>query len=76
MRGDFQGGIILRIVVIAIVVIYAIFNIIMANQYSAKEMYDDIIVGQCPVGKFCANIFYLPAWALKGLRAVILATVK
>lgn len=66
----------MRIVVIVVVVIYAIFNIIMANRYSAKEMYDEIIVGQCPVGKFFANIFYLPAWILKGLRVVILATVK
>lgn len=55
---------------------YAACNLVTARVLSAKEMKDEFVVGQCLVGRICANIFYAPAWFLKGLRALILALVK
>lgn len=67
---------IFKIILIAVVVFYGICNLVMAYRRDASEMYDEIIDGQCVVGKICANIFYLPAWVLKGLRWFILGLVK
>ena len=67
---------VIKIITIAIVVFYGICNLVMAYHRDANEMYDEIIDGQCVVGKICANIFYLPAWVLKGLRALVLGLVK
>ena len=65
-----------KIITIAAVVFYGICNLVMAYRRDAAEMYDEIIDGQCVVGKICANIFYLPAWVLKGLRWCVLGIVK
>lgn len=65
-----------KICVIAAVVFYGFCNLWMAYRRSARGMYKEIIDGQCVVGLICANIFYLPAWVLKGLRKVILVLVK
>lgn len=67
---------IFKICVIAAVIFYGICNLVMAYRNTAHEMYDEIINGQCVVGMICANIFYLPAWVLKGLRITVLALVK
>lgn len=67
---------VIKIITVAVVVFYGICNLVMAYRRDASEMYGEIIDGQCVVGKICANIFYLPAWALKGLRAVVLCVVK
>lgn len=32
-----------------------------------KSMYNDFWANQKPIGKITANIFYAPAWVLKGL---------
>lgn len=64
-------------VFIAIAVIaYIIINCITSRLYSAKEMRREFICDQCLVGMICANIFYAPAWFLKGLRAFVVATIK
>lgn len=55
---------------------YAACNLVTAKIMSAKEMAEDFIKDQCLVGRICANIFYAPAWFLKGLRAAILFMVK
>ena len=39
-------------------------------------MYAEFVDGQCVIGKYCANIFYLPAWILKFLRIMIIKIIK
>lgn len=64
-------------VLIAIgVIAYILINVITSNLMSAKEMRKSFIYGQCTVGMICANIFYAPAWALKGIKAFVVATIK
>lgn len=53
-----------------------ISNIYIIRIMSAKEMRDEFVKGQCFVGKVFANIFYAPAWFFKGLRFVVVATIK
>lgn len=53
-----------------------ISNIYTTRVMSAKEMRDEFVRGQCFVGKVFANIFYAPAWFFKGLRFVVVATIK
>lgn len=66
----------MKALLIIIVVLYTAFNLITAKLYSAREMKHDFIDGQCIVGKVFANIFYLPAWVLKGLRFIVVAVIK
>jgi hypothetical protein len=66
----------MKALLIIIVVIYTAFNLITAKLYSAREMKHDFVDGQCVVGKVFANIFYLPAWVLKGLRFIVVAVIK
>lgn len=66
----------MKALLIIIVVLYTAFNLITAKLYSAREMKRDFIDGQCVVGKVFANIFYLPAWVLKGLRFIVVAVIK
>lgn len=66
----------MKALLIIIVVFYTAFNLITAKLYSAREMKHDFIDDQCVVGKVFANIFYLPAWALKGLRFIVVAMIK
>lgn len=53
-----------------------ISNIYTIRVMSAKEMRDEFVKGQCFVGKVFANIFYAPAWFFKGLRFVVVATIR
>lgn len=66
----------MKALLIIIVVLYTAFNLITAKLCSAREMKHDFIDGQCVVGKVFANIFYLPAWVLKGLRFIVVAMIK
>lgn len=66
----------MKALLIIIVVLYTAFNLITAKLFSAREMKHDFIDGQCVVGKVFANIFYLPAWVLKGLRFIVVAMIK
>lgn len=54
----------------------AVSNIYITRVKSAKEMQNEFIDGQCFVGKVFANIFYAPAWLLKGLRFLVIETIK
>ena len=65
-----------KLVIGGAVLICAACNIVMVNRKSAAEMRRYLIDGQCFVGRVFANLFYLPSWILKVVRAVILATVK
>lgn len=65
----------IKILEIVLVCVYLAFNILTAKLMSAKCMKHSFIDGQCMVGKICANIFYAPAWLLKGIKAVVLAAI-
>lgn len=66
----------MKILIIALVCLYAAINIVTSKVMSAKEMKEEFITGQCLVGKIAANIFYAPAWLLKALKVVIWFMVK
>lgn len=66
----------MKILIIALVCLYAAINIVTAKVMNAKEMKEEFITGQCLVGKIAANIFYAPAWLLKALKVIIWFMVK
>ena len=66
----------MKILIIAVICLYAAINIVTAKVKSAKEMKEEYIDGQCLVGKIAANIFYAPAWLLKALKVIIWFMVK
>lgn len=57
-------------------IIYFAFNILTAKVLSTREMKREFIDGQCFIGKFFANIFYLPAWVLKATRFAVVFLIK
>ena len=59
-----------------VLIVYIAINLVVAKKMTAKDMYEDFINGQCTVGMICANIFYAPAWLLKGIKFVVLTTIK
>lgn len=65
-----------RIGIAFLLTVYILINFATAKQMSARSMYSEFVEGQCVVGKICANIFYAPAWFLKGLRAFVLVMIK
>lgn len=66
----------MKILIIALVCLYAAINIVTSKVMNTKEMKEEFIDGQCLVGKIAANIFYTPAWLLKALKVVIWFMVK
>ena len=65
-----------KIILIVIAFLYAAFNVLTAKLMSAKQMRESFIDGQCTVGVIFANIFYAPAWFLKAIRFLVVATIK
>lgn len=63
-------------VTVIIIVLYVVVNLITAHLWSAREMKQDFVDGQCLVGRIFANLFYAPAWVMKFVRALILITIK
>lgn len=59
-----------------VLIVYIAINLVVAKKMTAKNMYYSFIDGQCIVGMICANIFYTPAWFLKGIKFVVLTTIK
>lgn len=66
----------MNILIIVVLCVYLAFNILVAKFLTVKEMQSKFVDGQCIVGKIVANAFYSVAWLLKGLRFIILNTVK
>lgn len=66
----------MNIGIVLCVLAYIIVNLATAKLLDAREMRRAFIRGQCFVGAICANLFYLPAWFLKGVRHVIVAVIK
>lgn len=67
---------IIKMLFIIVVILYTTFNIMVSACCDAKEMREDLIDGQCAVGRIFANIFYAPAWLLKGIRFIVIRTIK
>ena len=65
----------LQVLGITVLCIYLVFNFLTAMMYTVEEMLKHFVVGQCKVGMVFANIFYAPAWFLKGLRFAIIHIV-
>lgn len=66
----------MNILIIVVLCVYLAFNILVAKCMSTKEMQHRFVDGQNLVGKIATNIFYAFAWILKGLKFVIINTVK
>lgn len=66
----------MNILIITIICLYIVFNIVTSKMLTAKEMKSRFIDGQCIIGKIAANAFYIIAWLLKGLKFIIINTVK
>lgn len=65
----------IKFVVIILFVAYLLFNIITAKKYDYEKMKSNFIDGQCIVGKILTNVFYAPAWLLKGIKAAVIYTI-
>lgn len=65
-----------KIVLIVIAFIYMVFNFVTAKLMNSKEMKQEFVDGQCAVGRIFANVFYAPAWVLKAIRFIVIATIK
>ena len=61
---------------VIVLIAYVLVNLVMSKLHSAREMKDMLITGQNLVGMVFSNLFYAPAWFLKGLRRAITATVR
>lgn len=66
----------MKISIVLCAILYLIINIATANLMDAHEMQRSFIRGQCVVGAICANLFYFPAWILKGIRGFVVAVIK
>ena len=67
---------VIKTLVVVAVIVYIFVNAATSRMISAQEMHRHFIHGQCMVGKICANIFYGPAWILKGIKFAVNATIK
>lgn len=67
-----MSNLIITIVLAAIAVAIITINIFTALKFSAKQMKEHFIDDNCIVGRIAAAIFYAPAWAIKGVKFIIL----
>lgn len=66
----------MNILIFVVLCAYLVFNIVTSKMLTAKEMKSRFIDGQCIIGRIAANAFYSIAWLLKGLKFIIINTVK
>lgn len=59
-----------------LVAVWCTSNIYVVVTYTAREMKEDFWDEQEVIGKVCANIFYMPAWLLKGIKFVVNLCIK
>lgn len=65
----------LKILEVILLCVYLGLNVLTSNVMSAKKMKEKFINGQCLTGKIFTNLFYAPAWLLKGIKYIILFIV-
>lgn len=65
---------VIKMLVVGILVLgfWAVCNLIMLIKYKPKEVWQDLVIDQNPVGRISANIFYAPYW----LVHIIIALLK
>ena len=61
----------MEILITVILGLFAICNLAVAFGMPLQTMYEDFWESQKVIGKITANIFYLPAWLIKGLLYVV-----
>lgn len=66
----------MKAVVIIAAIVWVASNLIVSKKLSACQLKKLIYGGGCMAGKIFASLYYSPAWFLKGVRAVVLATIK
>jgi len=67
---------VLNIIIGTLAVAYITFNFVVSNRMDIKAMTAKFITGQNVVGKIATNIFYAPAWVLKGLKFLAVKLIK
>lgn len=65
-----------KVIIIVLAAVYIVFNCIISKRMTANEMAGKFIVGQNVVGKITTNIFYSPAWLLKGIKFLAVNLIK
>lgn len=65
-----------KIIIIVIAVAYIVINCIISKRMTAQEMTGKFITGQNVVGRIATNIFYSPAWLLKGIKFLAVNLIK
>lgn len=60
------------ILTVLVLITVASFNLVAAITLDKDQMKEKFITNECLVGRFFVNIFYAPAWMLKGLRIFFL----
>ena len=65
-----------KIIIIVIAAAYIAINCIVSKRMTAEEMSGKFITGQNLVGKIATNIFYVPAWFLKGIKFLAVTLIK
>jgi hypothetical protein len=65
-----------KIIIIVIAAAYVAFNCIVSKRLTTKEMAGKFITGQNVVGRIATNIFYSPAWLLKGVKFLAVNLIK
>ena len=67
---------VLNIIIGTLAAAYITFNFVVSNRMDIKAITAKFITGQNVVGKIATNIFYAPAWALKGLKFIFNKSIK
>lgn len=65
----------MKVLEIIMICVYLAINFLTSKVMTAKSMKKSFIDGQCFVGKICANIFYAPAWLLKGIKIAVVQAI-
>lgn len=66
----------MKTILILIAATHIYFNWIVAYVLTTKQMKERYIDGQNTVGMIATNLFYLPAWIMKGLKFAICKIIR
>lgn len=58
-----------------IIGLYAILNVGVAIGYPPKEMINEFWIKQGWCGKIASNLFYAPAWAMRGIAWLVIVFI-
>lgn len=67
---------VINIIIGTLAAAYIIFNFVVSSKLGVKDMKMKFIDGQNVVGKIATNIFYAPAWILKGIKFLAVTLIK